>query len=178
MVLDDTFHSTQFITNTLPMNAPTTSILSASATTTNTSSMNSSTTNTLSMVNHPDKSNRISAMDLFNESIGEIICERRPGDKSLRATIIDEIHNYRNYATSFNVKHKPNITSATVFWQTHGTNFSILSKLSKIMLSSPATSVPSESCFSISSYLGRKERSRLTGENLSASVFLKDKVDL
>ncbi|UJR24314.1 hypothetical protein I4U23_027281 [Adineta vaga] len=167
MVLDDTFHSTQFTTNTLTITAPASNKLS----------INAPTTNTLNMSNLSDKSNR-STMDLFNESIGEILCERRPGDKSIRAAVIDDIHNYRNYVVSFNLKHKPDVTSAAVFWQAHGTNFSILSKLSKIMLSSPATSVPSESCFSISSYLGRKERSRLTGENLSASVFLKDKINL
>ena len=41
----------------------------------------------------------------------------------------------------------------------------------------PATSVPSESLFSMAAYFGRKERSRLSPENLSMSFFLKDKVN-
>ena len=49
--------------------------------------------------------------------------------------------------------------------------------MQKKTLCIPSTSVPSESCFSISSFLGRKERSSLTGENLFLSVFLKDKIN-
>ena len=156
MVLDEIFCSTQ----------PTTTVMSN----------NTLNTNGMKMSNIHDKSNRTS-MDIFNESIGEIIRERGSDEKSTRTTIIDDIHNYRNYVTSFNLKHKPDIASSSLFWQTYGTNFSILNSLAKIMLSSTATSVPSESCFSVSSFLGRKERCRLTGDNLSASVFLKDKID-
>jgi hypothetical protein len=64
-----------------------------------------------------------------------------------------------------------------IFWRAYGNTFLILKRLAKKMLSTPATSVPSESCFSISSFLGRKERASLTGENLSSSVFLKDKIN-
>ena len=44
-------------------------------------------------------------------------------------------------------------------------------------LASPATSVTSESAFSTASYLLRKQRSRLTPENLSSAMFLKDKLN-
>ena len=52
----------------------------------------------------------------------------------------------------------------------------ILASFARRFLATPETSVPSESAFSTPSYLGRKERSRLTPENLSITVFLKDKL--
>ena len=144
-------------------------------------SLSISTSNSTSTTDPSDKPNlsqntKKSAIDLFNESIGEVHHEenRRGGNK--KATIIEEIHNYRKLVVQFNLKHKLDALSCLVFWKTYGHTFSILKQVAKQMLSTPATSVPSESCFSISSYLGRKERVRLTGENLSSSVFLKDKI--
>jgi len=63
------------------------------------------------------------------------------------------------------------------FWQQHQSELKHLSKLSYDYLCTPATSVASESAFSTASYLLRKQRSRLTPENLSYSMFLKDKLD-
>ncbi len=48
--------------------------------------------------------------------------------------------------------------------------------MAQCYLSASATSVPSESAFSVSAHYGRKERSRLSAENLAMSVFLKDKL--
>ena len=117
-----------------------------------------------------------SAMDMFNESVGELTQEKGR-DTNKKSTVIDEIHSYRKYATQFNLKHRPDTSSSTIFWKTYEKNFSVLGKLAKKMLTVPATSVPSESCFSVSAFIGRKERARLTGANLSSSVFLKDKID-
>ncbi|CAM4837070.1 unnamed protein product [Rotaria magnacalcarata] len=132
--------------------------------------------------NSPNKTNSTgnlnkSAIDIFNESIGDIHYEESRRGENTRATIVNEFQNYRKYATQFNLKHKPDATSAIIFWRTYGDTFSILRGLAKKMLSTPATSVPSESCFSLSSSLGRKERVCLTGDNLSSSVFLKDKIN-
>ncbi|CAF4916923.1 unnamed protein product [Rotaria sp. Silwood2] len=52
-----------------------------------------------------------------------------------------------------------------------------LYKYAAYHIASSATSVASESAFSTASYLLRKQRSRLTPENLSYSMFLKDKLD-
>ena len=52
----------------------------------------------------------------------------------------------------------------------------LLSHLAKVHLIACATSVPTESAFSSSLYLARKERSRITGRNLSYTMFLKDKI--
>ncbi|CAF4999278.1 unnamed protein product, partial [Rotaria sp. Silwood1] len=62
------------------------------------------------------------------------------------------------------------------FWNLHGQKLKLLSILARKHLIVPSTSVPSESTFSMASYLGRKERNRLTPENLCNLVFLKDKV--
>ncbi|CAF3826359.1 unnamed protein product [Rotaria sp. Silwood1] len=156
MIIDKVSDSSGSVSITLPIS------------TTTTNSSNKSVLN--------ENSNK-SAMDIFNESIGENIFVENRHDVNRRATFIDDIQNYRKYVSQFNLKYKPDTASSTLFWQTYGQNFPALAKLAKQMLSTPATSVPSESCFSVASFLGRKERSRLTGENLSSSVFLKDKID-
>jgi hypothetical protein len=43
-------------------------------------------------------------------------------------------------------------------------------------LPTPGTSVTSESAFSSSVYIARKERTRLSPDNLSYTVFLQDKL--
>jgi hypothetical protein len=160
MVVDEISYSTESVTfTTLPTNGSKT------------------TTNSSKKTNLHESANK-TAIDIFNESVGdEFRYEETRFDENKRATIVDDIYNYRKYVTQFNLTHKPNSTSSILFWQTYGQHFSILGKLAKKMLSTPATSVPSESCFSISSFLGRKERARLTNENLSSSVFLKDKIN-
>jgi len=62
------------------------------------------------------------------------------------------------------------------FWQLHRIELNCLYKYASYHLVSPASSVASESAFSTASYLLRKQRSRLTPENLSYSMFLKDKL--
>ena len=112
------------------------------------------------------------AMDLFNESVGDIQYEEN------RAVTTNELSYYQKYVIEFNEKHEPDAASAIVFWQTYGETFSILKGVAKKMLTTPATSVPSESCFNMSSALCRKECASLSGENLSSSVLLKDKIKL
>ncbi|CAF0884394.1 unnamed protein product [Didymodactylos carnosus] len=71
----------------------------------------------------------------------------------------------------FNLKIKSSTTSAIECWKINQSHLSVLSHLAKIHLAAFGTSVPSESA-----YLGRKERARLSTENLLFSVFLKDKI--
>ncbi|CAF1526054.1 unnamed protein product [Adineta ricciae] len=58
----------------------------------------------------------------------------------------------------------------------HGGGLPLLSSLARRFLATPGTSVPLETAFSVSSFIGRKERCRLTPDNLSATVFLRDKI--
>lgn len=76
----------------------------------------------------------------------------------------------------FNVLFEPSASSAIQFWKLNKDRFPLLSHLAKIHLTACATSVPSESAFSISAFVARKERARLSGQNLAYTVFLKDKV--
>ena len=62
------------------------------------------------------------------------------------------------------------------FWKKNYPDFPILAQLARVFLSIPGTSVPSESAFSISAYVARKERARLSSENLSYTMFMKDKI--
>ncbi|CAF5196379.1 unnamed protein product, partial [Rotaria magnacalcarata] len=126
------------------------------------------TTTTANSANKPNANRNVkrNAMDLFNESVGDIQYGENGENESKRAAIINEFYHYRKYVIEFNEKHKLDAGSAIVFWRTYGETFSILKGIAKKMLSTPATSVPSESCFSTSSALARKERARLSGEHL------------
>ena len=66
--------------------------------------------------------------------------------------------------------------SAATFWNCYQHSLPTLSMFAKKYLATPATSVPSESAFSKSSYYGRKERTNIHSSTLSQSVFLKDKL--
>ncbi len=121
-----------------------------------------------------------SAIDHFYESIGDLSHQEATvvNGASDKAKIIDDIRNYRTFVTKFtlNLKREFDETSAMTFWKQYGDHLPLLSKIARKLLCMPATSVPSESAFSLSAYLGRKERARLSDENLSSSVFLKDKM--
>jgi hAT family C-terminal dimerisation region len=91
-------------------------------------------------------------------------------NKSRLATIAEEIAAYGALAR------KNPSTDAGRFWKQHGSQMPLLKELAQYHLATPGTSVPSESAFSQSAYIARKERSRLTAENLSYTVFLKDKL--
>ncbi|CAF1358275.1 unnamed protein product [Adineta ricciae] len=62
------------------------------------------------------------------------------------------------------------------FWQEHGNNLPKLSVVAHKYLSIAASSVPSESAFSTSNYILRKNRLALTSRNIKYGMFLKDKI--
>jgi hypothetical protein len=96
--------------------------------------------------------------------------------KSKRIHINEELKYFKLVVQEFNLTVKPSVTSAIQFWKLHKDRLPLLTHLAKIHLAACATSVPSESAFSISAYVARKERARLSGKNLAYTVFLKDKV--
>ena len=138
--------------------------------------------NTTYLLNSPNlkEMSKKSAIDAFNESIGDGSNGERilAGDRTEKVSIINDIRHYREAVSRFNLKNKADESSSLKFWASNGRNFPMLSKAMKKLLCTPATSVPSENAFSLSAFLGRKERARLTEDNLSSSVFLKDKVVL
>jgi hAT family C-terminal dimerisation region len=66
----------------------------------------------------------------------------------------------------------------SLFWQQHHSTMPLLAVQASKYLAISATSVPSESALSISSYVLRKNRLSLTSKNLKYSMFLKDKLVL
>ena len=64
----------------------------------------------------------------------------------------------------------------STFWQKHESDIPLLAVQARKYLSVSATSVPSESAFSISNYVLRKNRMSLTSKNLKYCMFLKDKL--
>lgn len=61
------------------------------------------------------------------------------------------------------------------FWLQHQNELPKLSQIARKYLSIPSTSVPSESSFSISNYILRKNRLSLSSKNVKYTMFLKDK---
>ena len=66
--------------------------------------------------------------------------------------------------------------SFSSFWRKYEKFLPLLSKMARRYGSIPASSVPSESSFSIAGYSARKIRSSLSGKNLKYSMFLKNKI--
>jgi hAT family C-terminal dimerisation region len=129
-----------------------------------------STTSPASNVMEKTHSND-TAVNAFLQSVGfESIIT-----KGKRATLTEEFRTYRRVAAKF-VETGGADSTALRFWSTHTDGLPMLSTFARRFLAAPGTSVPSESAFSVSSFTGRKERCRLTPENLAATVFLKDKL--
>lgn len=68
----------------------------------------------------------------------------------------------------------PTCTTFEEFWTTHERELPCLSVLVRSFNIRPATSVPSESLFSIASYVNRKQRSSLSADTLRYSMILRD----
>ncbi|CAF1051545.1 unnamed protein product [Adineta ricciae] len=68
-------------------------------------------------------------------------------------------------------------SAALHFWSTHSDELPLLSSFARHFLATPGTNVPSEAVFSVSSFIGRKERCRLTADNLAATIFPKDELE-
>jgi hAT family protein len=62
------------------------------------------------------------------------------------------------------------------FWREYSNAMPNLAILARKYLSISATSVPSESAFSVSNYILRKNRLALTSRNVKYTMFLKDKL--
>ncbi|CAF1437369.1 unnamed protein product [Adineta ricciae] len=97
---------------------------------------------------------------------------------SITLDVEEDLKRYRSLASKFffDDYNDHQFENPTVFWKIYGIDLPVLSEMARCYLSAPATSVQSESAFSISAHYGRKERSRLSPDNLAMSVFLKDKL--
>ncbi|CAF3403614.1 unnamed protein product [Rotaria sp. Silwood2] len=109
---------------------------------------------------------KLSRLDTFLKSINKYM----PTNNVIQKTISEEISHYGSLVKT------DSPMDAVLFWQRYGEQMPILKAMVQKYLSAPGTSVPSESAFSSSAYIGRKERAQLSPENLSYTVFLQDKL--
>ncbi|CAF1493380.1 unnamed protein product [Didymodactylos carnosus] len=106
----------------------------------------------------------------FLKSIGKV----DGGSKQKILTVSEELALYPSLANKENTKQLA--ANDILFWKTYGDQMPILKQMAKQYLATSGTSVASESAFSVSAYVGRKERARTDAKNLAYIVFLKDKM--
>ena len=122
---------------------------------------------------------------LNDKTSGKLIVSNADRLKLFRAKcgIIDEsqepvktkVLTFRQELTRFESLDKADHLFRT-FWKKHENSLPMLSKLARRYGCVPASSVPSESSFSVAGYVVRKTRSSLSAKNLKYSMFLKDKI--
>ena len=152
------------MTSTMPTTAATTkSFMEASS---------SSSVATASTIN---KKNKPSAMEAFLCSVGDYMTT--PKNIDPKAQITEELYNYRILISKYNVLYPPSTSSCFDFWKKHEMNFPLLSAMAKRFICTPATSIPAECAFSVSAYIGRKERARLSVESPAETIFLKVSIE-
>lgn len=123
------------------------------------------------MEGNSNENTRLNSIKRFLTSIGD----ETSAVSSINgpSSLAKQIHGYRSAVTKYNLQNEPSEHSSLHFWKAHAEAFPAIFNLAKRFICTPATNVPSESTFSISSYLIRKERSRLSAANVSACMFLK-----
>ncbi|CAF3901569.1 unnamed protein product [Rotaria sp. Silwood1] len=114
---------------------------------------------------------KLTAMEIFLNSVGDDIVPNNT--TTSRATIIEELHNYRSLVNKYNTQNLPDTFCFLTFWKNYEFTLPYLFKLAQKFGCTPATSVPAESAFSTASFVYKKERSRLSAKTLEATVFLK-----
>lgn len=113
----------------------------------------------------------LTAVNAFLQSVGY----ESTNTKGKRTTLVEEFRSYRRLASKYMEMDDADF-GILQFWATYAHELPLLSSFARRFLATPGTSVPAETAFSVSSFIGRKERCRLTPDNLAITVFLKDKV--
>jgi hypothetical protein len=111
-----------------------------------------------------EKSSRSDEIDDFNKLCGVSISKENNSFQSLSTK--EEIAKY--------ISSKGQYTDITKYWSEHEQALPKLSSLVRKYCMIQASSVASESAFSIANYIQRKERSSLSAENLRYSIFLRE----
>lgn len=137
----------------------------------------SAASNSSDEVHSPRESRKPNSIQSFLSTVGK--SQSRARSSVIPLNIADKLSVYRSLAMrEYNdIVEKGKEHHVFSFWQRHQSQLKCLASLARKHLITPATSVPSESAFSVASFLGRKERSRLSPHNLAQLAFLKDKMD-
>ncbi|CAF1178011.1 unnamed protein product [Adineta ricciae] len=123
-----------------------------------------------------EKKSKKSLIDYFVDSLdGEDVNDHPHSSTTITKVLNEEFKTYKKLAAQF-VSTPVDQYDPLLFWKQHCFALPNLATLAQKYLASPSTSIKSESAFSISAYYGRKQRARLSSDNLSYSVFLKDKL--
>ncbi|CAF3250677.1 unnamed protein product [Rotaria sp. Silwood2] len=137
------------------------------------SSTTSSNTNGSSATENEKKK---SLLNYFLDSLADEDTQHvKKQSSTLNKILNDEFKTYKKLAGHF-VSTSTDLHHSLQFWKTNKSLLPNLAPLAQKYLASPSTSTKSESAFSMSAYYGRKQRARLSSENLGFSVFLKDKL--
>lgn len=139
--------------------------------------LNASTDSNSAVVNfEPTKKIKDNLIQSFLYSVGK--SQSQPVKNKIILTLSEELSTYRSLAIREynNIIEGGKSHNPMVFWKANEEKLKFLYTLARKYLLTPATSVPSESTFSVAASLGRKERSRLDSQSLAQLVFLKDKI--
>jgi hypothetical protein len=142
---------------------------------THVSTTSTNTTSNANGISTTQKKKKRSLINYFDNAInGEDIQEKQ--NQAPTAKILnDEFRLYKKLAAQY-VSAACDTYETLTFWKQNKALLPNLMPLALKYLASPGTSVKAESAFSISAYYGRKQRARLSADNLCFSVFLKDKL--
>ncbi|CAF1339098.1 unnamed protein product [Rotaria sordida] len=123
-----------------------------------------------------EKEKKKSLLNYFLDSLADEDTQQvKKQSSTLNKILNDEFKTYKKLAGHF-VSTSSDLYDSLQFWKKNKLLLPNLALLAQKYLASPSTSTKSESAFSISAYYGRKQRARLSPENLGFSVFLKDKL--
>ena len=134
------------------------------------------TTSSSTTTASPRNGTNLSTINEFLLACGDSCAIHESRITSKKLTINEELRAYKKSVIEFYNQQMPTASSSLNFWQKNYIHFPILSQFARLHLSTPGTSIASESAFSISSYVARKERARLSSDSLSFAMFMKDKI--
>jgi hypothetical protein len=169
LIRDNNVQQTNTHTTTAASSSSTQSTTAAS------SSIAQPTTTQTSFTTKKQHSTKKSVLDEFLESIADPIDKnlRTKQPTALTSSLVEEFRSYKLLAGRYVVDEE---SDPLLFWRKNKNILPLLTTLAKKYLAAPASSVASESTFSISANYLRKQRARLLPENLAMSVYLRDKV--
>ena len=118
----------------------------------------------------PKNSNKLGLLDKFASSCGLVVNEQKGSSKN--KTINDELNLYAI------ARQGASYSDFGEFWKKNQIKLPFLANAVRKYCCISATSVPSESRFSIANFVSRKERAHLSSKNLRFSMMLREKKNL
>lgn len=102
--------------------------------------------------------------------ISSLLAKYSKASKPAASSLDEELHRFSNLSNAEENTMK--------FWAIHEKEFPKLAKIAKVLLSIPMTSAKSESAFSATGCLIRKDRASITPYRIERTLFVHDNYDL